>query len=31
MFCKNCGAQINNDAVFCPECGMKLIEEAAAK
>lgn len=21
MFCSSCGAQINDDAVFCPECG----------
>lgn len=21
MYCKNCGAQITNDAKFCPKCG----------
>ena len=21
MFCKNCGAEINDDARFCPNCG----------
>ena len=24
MFCQVCGAQINDDAVFCPECGTTL-------
>ncbi|MEE8841608.1 MAG: zinc ribbon domain-containing protein [Chordicoccus sp.] len=23
MICKNCGAQIEDDALFCPECGAK--------
>lgn len=23
MYCKNCGAQINDDAVFCEKCGSK--------
>lgn len=23
MFCQNCGKEIPNDSVFCPECGMK--------
>ena len=24
MFCKNCGKQVNDGAVFCPYCGTKL-------
>lgn len=24
MFCKNCGAQITDDAKFCPSCGTKV-------
>lgn len=27
MFCSSCGAQINDDAVFCPECG--AVQEGA--
>lgn len=27
MFCSSCGAQINDDAVFCPECG--AVQEKA--
>lgn len=26
MFCNNCGNKIDDDALFCPECGTKLIE-----
>ena len=25
-FCVHCGAQIDNDAVFCPSCGQKVEE-----
>lgn len=28
MFCKNCGNEIAEDALFCPKCGKKLIEAA---
>ena len=24
MFCKYCGQEINNDAIFCPRCGKSL-------
>ena len=24
MFCKICGLELNNDAVFCPKCGTKI-------
>lgn len=24
MFCKNCGAQLNEKADFCPQCGLKI-------
>ncbi len=27
MFCTNCGAQISDDAVFCPFCGEKTGEK----
>lgn len=25
MFCSNCGTQIPDSSVFCPECGAKMI------
>ncbi len=28
MFCKNCGAQIPDTAVFCPKCGNTIIRSA---
>jgi len=31
MYCKNCGAKIEDDAVFCPSCGAKLNAPAQAK
>lgn len=32
MFCKNCGANVNDGEMFCPACGVKqdVIEETAA-
>jgi len=27
MFCKNCGSQMADDAIFCSHCGTKLVEE----
>ena len=27
MFCSNCGAEINNDSMFCPECGHRVEKE----
>lgn len=32
MFCKNCGKEINDNAVVCPECGVatdKLQQQTA--
>ena len=29
MFCRNCGNQVNDDAVFCPACGKALTEAQA--
>lgn len=29
MFCKNCGAQVEPDAVFCQNCGKQLVDEQA--
>ena len=29
MFCKNCGAQISDDAKFCGVCGTSQVETAA--
>lgn len=28
MYCKNCGAKINDGAAFCPNCGKKAEESA---
>ncbi len=25
MYCKKCGAKLNEDNAFCPQCGNKLI------
>lgn len=30
MYCKNCGAQINDGAVFCEKCGAKQIDQSEA-
>ena len=30
MFCKNCGAQINDNAKFCDNCGTQTAAEQAA-
>lgn len=30
MFCKNCGARIDDGSLFCGECGAKQVEETAA-
>ncbi len=30
MFCKNCGAQLPDDAVFCSSCGASMSPEAPA-
>lgn len=27
MFCTNCGSQIEDDAMFCPECGQRMDAE----
>lgn len=27
MFCKNCGVQLSEEVVFCPECGIKQEKE----
>lgn len=27
MFCRNCGTELKDDALFCTSCGMKLNEE----
>lgn len=29
MFCKKCGAQIEDNSDFCPKCGCKLNESAS--
>ena len=29
MFCENCGAQIEDGSMFCPECGTRLNAEPA--
>ena len=30
MFCDNCGAQVADDAVFCPKCGQQMQPSKAA-
>lgn len=30
MFCKNCGAEINENAVVCTQCGCAVSSQAAA-
>ncbi|MBR3155547.1 MAG: zinc-ribbon domain-containing protein, partial [Methanobrevibacter sp.] len=25
-YCTNCGTKVDSDCLFCPECGMELIE-----
>ncbi len=29
MFCRSCGAEVNNNAKFCPHCGSKRIDMEA--
>lgn len=31
MFCKNCGKEIRNDAVICPECGVAIENQAKSE
>ena len=31
VYCSNCGAQIADDAFFCPKCGTKTVAGKAAK
>ena len=26
-YCSKCGAQLNDDAIYCPLCGDKVVEE----
>lgn len=30
MYCKKCGAELPQNAVFCPKCGMNLAEKEAS-
>lgn len=30
MFCKNCGAQLEDSVTFCTQCGVRLAKPAAA-
>ena len=30
MFCKNCGAEINNKAVICVKCGCSTVNNMSA-
>ncbi|MFX0124195.1 MAG: zinc-ribbon domain-containing protein [Candidatus Hodarchaeota archaeon] len=27
MYCDNCGAQVEDDAAFCPKCGQQLLPQ----
>lgn len=29
--CRSCNTELDEDAVFCPQCGMKIIREEKAK
>ena len=29
IFCTNCGFKIEDDSLFCPECGQKLLKETS--
>lgn len=31
MFCKNCGKEISNDAVICPECGVAIENQTKSE
>lgn len=31
MFCKNCGNEVDNNAVVCPHCGVQLKQPEAEK
>ena len=31
MFCNNCGAEINDEAVICPKCGCKTNKKSQAE
>ena len=31
MFCRRCGAQISDQARFCPKCGTKVAASASAR
>lgn len=30
MFCKNCGAEITNEAIFCPYCGASVYAQSVS-
>ena len=31
MYCKNCGKEISDNAYVCPNCGVKVAEDAPQK
>ena len=31
MFCKNCGKEVNDNAVICPHCGVQLAQLKGGK
>ena len=31
MFCKNCGREVEENAIFCPVCGAKIHDDASEK
>lgn len=31
MFCKNCGKEVNDNAVICPNCGVQLAQLKGGK
>ena len=30
MFCKNCGAKLDDNAKFCPSCGIQILQNATS-
>ena len=31
MFCKSCGSELEDDAIFCMNCGVKVADDTSSK